>query len=357
MKMQTIGLRGIEFMTTQRPTIKTIAQDTGLSIATVSKALNNSPQVRPETRELVLKSAARVGYELNLHGVQLRTGKTYQVAAVMTAPAPGQSEWEGVEYAQLLSGISFALDNTPYRVALHPVRNFEESQAAVRQIVTMRKADGIIVSGTRADDPRVRFMQEADFPFVTYGMTLDNAPHAYVDQDNRRMILDAVERLVARGHRRIALINPAPDLTYAIIRLAAYREALDRAGLAYDPELVAQGRLIPAFGREHVMAMSALADPPTAYLCANESSALGALSGFHARGLVHGRDAVINATDDLNISAYFAPPITTYFMPISIPSALLGKFILQRLEGEPVENLQSLLMPEFMERSDDRLRP
>ena len=57
-----------------RPTIKTIAQETGLSIATVSKALNDSPQVRPETRAIVVAAAARVGYQLNMHGVQLRTG-------------------------------------------------------------------------------------------------------------------------------------------------------------------------------------------------------------------------------------------------------------------------------------------
>ncbi|MBB4066184.1 LacI family DNA-binding transcriptional regulator [Gellertiella hungarica] len=342
-------------MSTQRPTIKTIAQDTGLSIATVSKALNNSPQVRPETRELVLKSAARVGYELNLHGVQLRTGKTYQVAAVMTAPAAGESEWEGVEYAQLLSGISFALEETPYRVALHPVRDFTESLAAVRQIVTLRKADGIIISGTRTDDPRVQLMQDADFPFVTYGMTLSNGVHAFVDQDNRQMILAAVARLAERGHRRIALINPVAELTYSAVRLEAYREALEKAGLSFDPALVAQGRLIPAFGRENVIAMSQMPDPPTAYICANEASALGALSGFHARGLVHGRDAVVNATDDLNISGYFAPPITTYFLPISTPSALLGQFILRRMEGEPAERLQALLMPDLIERSDDRL--
>lgn len=342
-------------MSTQRPTIKTIAQDTGLSIATVSKALNNSPQVRPETRELVLKSAARVGYELNLHGVQLRTGKTYQVAAVMTAPAAGESEWEGVEYAQLLSGISFALEETPYRVALHPVRDFAESLAAVRQIVTLRKADGIIISGTRTDDPRVQLMQDADFPFVTYGMTLSNGVHAFVDQDNRQMILAAVARLAERGHRRIALINPVAELTYSAVRLEAYREALEKAGLSFDPALVAQGRLIPAFGRENVIAMSQMPDPPTAYICANEASALGALSGFHARGLVHGRDAVVNATDDLNISGYFAPPITTYFLPISTPSALLGQFILRRMEGEPAERLQALLMPDLIERSDDRL--
>ncbi|WP_027997518.1 LacI family DNA-binding transcriptional regulator [Sinorhizobium arboris] len=341
----------------QRPTIKTIARETGLSIATVSKALKHSPQVRPETRAIVLDAAERVGYELNLHGVQLRTGKTYQVAAIMTAPGPKENEWEGVEYAQLLSGISWALEESPYRVSLYAVRDFEESQETIRQIVSMKKADGIIISGTRADDPRIRLMQEADFPFVTYGMSIHNAPHAYVDADNAQMIRLSMARLIERGHRRIALLNPKEQFTYGVVRLESYRNALEKAGLPYDPALVAHGRLTPAFGRENVVTMSALADPPTAYICANEATALGAFSGFHARGLVHGRDAVINATDDLNVSQYFAPPITSYYLPIGEPSALLGKFILRRMEGEPPEALQTLLMPDLIERSDDRLRP
>ena len=341
----------------QRPTIKTIAQETGLSIATVSKALNHSPQVRPETRAIVLDAAERIGYELNLHGVQLRTGKTYQVAAIMTAPGPKENEWEGVEYAQLLSGISWALEESPYRVSLYAVRDFEESLDTIKQIVSMKKADGIIISGTRADDPRIRLMQEADFPFVTYGMSIHNEPHAYVDADNEQMIRLSMARLIARGHTRIALLNPKEELTYGIVRLQSYRKALEAAGLPYDPALVAHGRLTPAFGRENVVTMSALANPPTAYICANEASALGAFSGFHARGLVHGRDAVINATDDLNVSQYFAPPITSYYLPIGEPSALLGKFILRRMEGEPPEALQALLMPALVERSDDRLRP
>ncbi len=117
------------------------------------------------------------------------------------------------------------------------------------------------------------------------------------------------------------------------------------------------GGLTPAFGRENVLTMADLSNPPTAYICANEASALGAFSGFHERGLVHGRDAVINATDDLNVSQYFAPPITTYYLPISEPSSLLGTYILRRMEGEPPEALQTLLMPKLIERCDDRLTP
>ena len=83
--------------------------------------------------------------------------------------------------------------------------------------------------------------------------------------------------------------------------------------------------------------------------------ALGAFSGFHERGLVHGRDAVISATDDLNVSQYFAPPITTYYLPIHEPSELHGRYILRRMEGEPPEALQTLIMPRLSERSDNRL--
>jgi len=340
-----------------RPTIKTICEVTGLSTATVSKALRHSPQVRPETRKLVEEAARKLGYATNLHGVQLRTGKTYQVAAIMTAPGAGADEWEGVEYAQLLSGISRAMEHTYYRVALYPVADYDEAQEVVARIVRNRLADGVVLSGTRPDDARVRILQEAGLPFVTYGTTVSNGPHAFVDADNAAIIRTSLGRLTNAGHERIALLNPPAHLSYGATRLQTYRDVLAAHGLPFDPALVAHDRLTPEYGRSQVLAMAALADPPTAFVCANEAVALGALSGFAAADLVHGRDAVIHATDDLNISAYLTPPLTTFYLPISRPAALLGDHILRAIEGEPVENLQTFLMPELIVRSDDRLHP
>lgn len=340
----------------ERPTIKTICAMTGLSTATVSKALRGSPEVRPETRRIVEAAAEQVGYSANLHGVQLRTGKTYQVAVLMTAPTSDQTEWEGVEYAQLLSGISHAMEHTRYRVALYPVRDHAEAQETLAQIVRNRRADGAIFSGTRPDDGRVRILQEAGFPFVTYGTTSASAAHAFVDADNEGIIRAALARLIGRGHRRIALLNPPAFLSYGQTRLETYRRVLAENGLPFDPRLVAHGRLTPGYGRAQVMIMHALPDAPTAYVCANEAAALGALAGFADCGMVHGRDAVINATDDLNVSAYFTPPLTTFYLPITRPAELLGRYILRAIEGEPAANLQTLLMPDLIERSDDRLR-
>jgi LacI family transcriptional regulator len=340
-----------------RPTIKTICAMTGLSTATVSKALRHSPDVRPETRAIVEAAAEKVGYSTNLHGVQLRTGKTYQVAVLMTAPTSDETEWEGVEYAQLLSGISHAMEDTRYRVALYAVRDYDEAQDVIRQIIRNRQADGVIFSGTRPDDARVRLLQEAGFPFVTYGTTSAHPPHAFVDADNDGIVRTAMRRLFARGHRRIALLNPPAHLSYGQTRLRTYLEMLEKVGIDYDPALVAHHRLTPGYGREQVMIMHKLQVPPTAYICANEASALGALSGFAACGLVHGRDAVINATDDLNVSAYFTPPLTTFYLPITRPAELLGRHILRAMAGEPPERLQTLLMPDLIERCDDRLHP
>jgi LacI family transcriptional regulator len=338
-----------------RPTIKTICELTGLSTATVSKALRHSDEVRPQTRAIVLKAAESVGYRRNLHGVQLRTGKTFQIAAIMNAPAAEQDEWEGVEYSELLSGITRGLEGTPYRVALYAARSFQEAETAIRQIISERQADGIILSGTRPDDSRIRIMQDVGFPFVSYGMTETNGAHPYVDADNAWIIRTTMERLISKGHRRIALLNPPGYLTYSGTRLAMYRQVSGEYSIAFDPDLVAQDKLTPSFGCDQVQRMNKLNDPPTAYICANEAAALGALAGFNCAGIVHGKDAVINATDDLNISAFFTPPLTTFYLPIGRPSALLGDHILRRIAGEPVENLQTLLRPDFMARSDDSL--
>ena len=231
----------------------------------------------------------------------------------------------------------------------------DEAQDTIRQIVRNRQADGVIFSGTRPADARVQLLQEAGLPFVTYGTTDAVQPHAYVDADNQGIIRACMARLIARGHRRIALLNPPPHLNYGQTRLATYRAMLTAAGLPWDEDLVAHGRLTPGYGRAQVIAMQALPVPPTAYIATNESTALGALSGFAACGLVHGRDAVINATDDLNVSAYFSPPLTTFYLPITRPAELLGRTILRVIAGAPPESLQTLLMPELMERCEDRL--
>lgn len=338
-----------------RPTIKTIAHLAGCSIATVSKALHNSPVVRAEKRLKIHRIAADIGYAADANGVKLRTGRTFQIAIVTTAAPSEGGEWEGVGYDQIMSGISHALHGTRYKISVYPTEDFAGSMEAIRQIVRYKLADGVIFSGTMPQDERAAFLIAEDFPFVTYGQTSLKTPHAFVDMDSGGVAYAAAKRLIERGHRRIGLVLPPRELTYARQRLDAYRRAHAEARVAIDTALIAYGRLTTAFGRETVLAMTRSERGPTAYICTNEATALGVLSGMRERGLVFGRDAVVIATDDLNISGYFDPPLTTYYLPIEETSRMLGAFLLRRIEGEAPDRLQHVLMPQLVERQSDRL--
>ncbi len=339
----------------QRPTIKTLSDVTGFSIATISKALHDSPVVTDTTKAAIREAAARIGYEASVRGMSLRTGLTYQVAVLMPVSAAKGFEWDGVEYTQILSGIAGALECSPYRIAVHVVRDAAEGLEAARRIVTQKLADGVIFSGIMATDARVEYLCAQGFPFVTLGRCRSPLEYAHVDVDSEWAAHAATQRLLAGGHRRIALINPDPALSYALDRIDGFRAAFAEAGLVPSDDLIVAGDLTTFFGKSSALALRALPNPPTGFVCVNESTALGVLAGLRELGLEAGRDASVIAYDDINASAYFAPPLTTFYQPIEDLGRKLGTFLLRRLAGEPPQDLKDLTRPQLVARQSDRL--
>ena len=341
--------------TAPRPTIKTLSEMTGYSIATVSKALSNSPVVTEATRRAVFAAAAEVGYQASLRGRSLRTGKSYQIAVLMPVSAAKSHEWNGVEHAEILAGIAAGLEGSAYRLAVHLVGDRDDSLAVVRNIVEGHLADGIIFSGIQTQDARVAFLIERGFPFVTLGRNHSSRPHAFVDIDSEWAAHAATRRLIAGGHRRIALVNPEPHLAYATDRIKGYAQALKEGGLGFDPALILGGDLTTRFGKAAALALRALPSPATGFVCVNESTALGVLSGLHETGAVIGREASVIAYDDINASAYFHPPLTTLLYPLETLSRVLAKFMLRLLGGESPEGLTHFVRPDLIIRQEDRL--
>lgn len=339
----------------RRPTIKTLSRMTGFSIATISKALHDSAVVTPETKALIRKAADEIGYEANVRGMSLRTGLTYQIAVLMPVSAAAGSEWEGVDYAQILSGISQGLEGSPYRISVHIVRDEAESLEAARRIVEQGLADGLIFSGILAKDARIEYLVARGFPFATMGRCRSPLSYAHVDIDNDWAAHAATARLISGGHRRIALINPEPKLSYALDRVDGFHRALAEAGLPPCDDLIAAGDMTARFGKTSVLSLRRLPDPPTGFICVNESTALGALAGLRELGLEVGREAAVIAYDDINASAYFAPPLTTFFQPIEVLGRRVGEFLRRRLAGEDISALTELFRPELVARQPDRL--
>lgn len=338
-----------------RPTIKTLAALTGFSIATVSKALSDSPVVASTTRATIFKAARDIGYQANARGVALRTGRTFQAAVLMPVTAAANYEWDGVEHTQILYGISQALEGTQYRIAVHAVRDAEDGLKAAQRIVELGLADGMIFSGVQLADPRIDYALARAFPFVSLGRCHRPLDYAHVDVDGDWAAHAATQRLIRGDHRRIALINPRRQLAHAHDRIEGYRRALTEAGLPFAADLICSSDLTGAFGKESAERLSELADPPTGFICANEATALGALAGLSARGRRPGVDVSVISYDDINVSGYFSPPLTTLFLPVERLGRKLGEFLLRRIAGEPARTLQAVFRPTIVPRQPDRL--
>ena len=182
-----------------RPTLKTIAALTGLSIATVSRALKDAPDIGEDTKRRVREEAARVGYRPNRAGVRLRTGKTNVIALVVSTQEDVMNHT-----ARLIYSVSAALKGSPYHMIVLPTVPGEDPMAPIRYIVETESADGVILNQTKPDDARVRYLSEHHFPFATHGRTDMGISHPYFDFDN-----EAFGRL---GQRDIAaLVMPGGE--------------------------------------------------------------------------------------------------------------------------------------------------
>ncbi|NOE24754.1 MULTISPECIES: LacI family DNA-binding transcriptional regulator [unclassified Ruegeria] len=340
-----------------RATIKSIARMTGYSVGTVSNALRGASSVKRETREEIQKAASELGYRVNLDGLKLRTNKSYRIAVLVSVSGSAAEEWEGVEFTRILAGISDAVQGSRYELSVFSVRDVEAALQTLHSIVQEGLADGVIFSGTRVNDPRIAYLQDKGFPFVTYGMSDSAQPHPYVDLDSQAAAFDATARLLALGHKRIALINPPDDLIYARQRRQGYSDALTAGSMEFDPALVYPGPTTAKTGQRAFAALMRMHNRPSAIICANEAMTLGALSAAADMGVQVGRDVVVISNDDLKLSQYFIPPPSTYYLPIGETSRMLGEFMLKALDGVDPSETQKKIRATLIERQPDTPAP
>ena len=186
-----------------RPTLKTIAAETGLAIATVSRALKDASDIGEETKKRVRETAERLGYRPNRAGVRLRTGKTNVIALVLSTEADVMNHT-----SKLIYSIAEALRGSAYHLVVMPFFGDQDPMDPIRYIVETGSADGVVLNQTQPNDPRVRYLAEHNLPFATHGRTDMGIPHPYFDFDNEAYARLAVRELVKRGRKGLLLIPP-----------------------------------------------------------------------------------------------------------------------------------------------------
>ena len=325
-----------------KPTLRTIAEITGLAVTTVSRALSNAPQLSQETRDRVRRVADEIGYLPDRAALRLKTGRTNVVSLVLDP----HREILGFG-TSIITGLTLALRDTPLHIIVTPTFENRPLADPVEFIIRNRLADGLIFTRTEPFDPRVRLLLERSFPFITHGRTEFLTPHAYVDFDNSAFAYEATRRLIAKGRRKVTMIMPPRRLTFGQHLLHGFMSAVREAGIEHEiPETVTLDSSAGAI-REYVSARADQDGAPDAHVCCGEVSALATIAGLGGRGLLHGRDYDIVAKQTSRLLTDIEPQVETIYEDLAAAGEEMGRLLIRRIAGEAPETLQVLQPPRF----------
>jgi DNA-binding LacI/PurR family transcriptional regulator len=221
-----------------------------------------------------------------------------------------------------------------------------------QELALTGRVDGFILSETNRDDPRVEYLLNHDFPFVAFGRANEDWDFPYVDVDNTGGVRIAVEHLIQRQHRRIAVIAWPEDSLTGQYRLQGYLEAMSDAGLPVDADWVIRTEHVEARGREAMRRLLALPPDrrPTAVVTMSDLMAIGAMNALHEVGLWPGRDVAVVGFDDTPMAQYLHPPLTTIRQPIAEVGERVVHMLLALIQGEPLAERRVLLPPRLIIR-------
>ncbi|NLS07725.1 LacI family DNA-binding transcriptional regulator [Rhizobium sp. P32RR-XVIII] len=327
--------------------LKQLAQSLGLSITTVSRALDGYSDVSAATRQRVRDAAEKAGYRPNASARRLRKQRAELVAITLPSD-PGHIG--PPHFLDMLSGCAEHLATAGLNLVIAPVPRGESELEICRRFVDGRRVDAMLLVRTKRRDERVEFLQSRGIPFVTNGRTESIVPHPYIDGDGFSGFFAATRRFQAASHCRIGHIAGPQEYYFAHVRRMGWKAAMDEAGLEAD--LCAEGA--PTEQGGYLAALELLRQPsrPTALICATDEMAMGALRAL--REIDGGSEISIVGHDDLPMSAYTSPSLSTMRMTGKNLGASFASLLLRAIAGEPAEQLQELHPLEFVDRDSHR---
>ena len=307
-----------------RVTIRDVAREAGVSVATVSKVINERYGVATETQERVARVVAELGYETSLIASSLRRRRTNVIGVLVAGFEPYSAEvLKGVQAAALETAYELLAYSGPH--ADQPAEGWERR--------SLSRLAGTLIDGAIIVTPTVS-LTETSVPVVAIDPHLGREVPASIDGDSVQGARAAMEHLLGLGHRRIAHISGRRDLESAGQREREYRRSLTRAGIPYDPDLVRDGGYQRHFGATAARELFALADRPTAIFAANDLSAIGALDAAHELGLRVPEDVSIVGYDDIPEAVASTPPLTTVVQPMGDMGQRAFRMLVDLLSGE-----------------------
>ena len=322
--------------------IKEVAELAGVSIATVSRCINNPLQVREHTREKVQKAILETGYSPNTIARSFRTGRTNIIMVVL--PSVGDPF-----FTDVMRGIRSVVDKKGYSIIINETNFNTITAEEMGAIMVSRQADGFILLasifpfGKEILSKAENRTQPIVIGCETISSSLSDFPSVHID--NIKAALDATDFLISKGHQDIAFISGQKASLLTRDREYGYRSAMHKARLSIEDGWILEGQLTLDGAATACRQLLQHRKRPTAIFCANDEMAMGCIGEIKNQGLLVPGDVSVMGFDDIRYAAFMEPALTTVSQPAREIGEGVAKRLLKAIKRGYQPNNQPVILP------------
>jgi len=325
----------------QSVTIRHVAAEAGVSLQTVSRVVNNEPNVRPQVRERVNAAVKKLGYVPSLAARRMGGSRSYLILALndRDRTIEGWQLGQGSDWIdQMLYGGMLKCAERGYRMIFELIDTHSAHvEREVNAALSSLRPDGVILTPPHSDSPAIiELLTAHNVPFARIGSDDASAGFA-IRMDDGAAGAAAAEHLIGLGHRRIGFITGSDEYRLSGARTDGYRRAMAEAGLPVADEFVQPGDFSFEAGEAAMRAWLDLPEPVTAAIASSEQMALGALHVARDRGLDVPADLSLVSFDDTPAVRFSVPPITAITQPIAPMAAKAAELLIDAASGKEIE--------------------
>lgn len=318
-----------------RATLHDVAAKAGVSIKTVSRVVNNEPNVRPGTRDAVLKAIKALDYRPDTSARRLAGRRSYLVGLLYEDPSPYENP--SANYViDIQGGVLERVRAESYDLLIHPC-NYQSARIVreIKSLVAQTRVDGLILAPPLAEMAKiVAALRELGTPFVRISPGQRTRSHEAVHTNDRAACADMTRYLASLGHKRIAFIVGHPDHRAVANRYLGYKDGLESSGLTLDKSLVQQGYNTFESGEKSARVLLLQPDPPTAIFASNDDMAAGVLRVAHEMGIAIPAELSVAGFDDVPLARQIWPSLTTIRQPTKEMAAAAAELLFARIKGD-----------------------
>jgi LacI family transcriptional regulator len=337
----------------QAVTIKHVAADAGVSLQTVSRVINNEPNVRPEMKERVQASIDMLGYVPSIAAQRMSGSRSYLILAINDRDRT-IADWrarQGTDWVdQMLLGGMLKCAEHGYRMIFELVDTHSDHvERELLGAIAALQPDGIILTPPHSDNPQIVALLDAQkIPFVRIG-SIQNGAGIPVSMDDEGSARQATQYLIDRGHRRIGFISGSNEYALSGWRVDGWRAALNAAGLATEG-LLAEGDFSYGSGETAARRLLESADRPTAIIASNDQMALATLEVARSQGIAVPQDLSLVSFDNTPLVHFTQPPLTAVDQPIAATTSKAVELIIAAQKGEAAPASLTVVSATIFER-------